>query len=145
MALQENERFLEFSRPFIEASKKVFETMIFTKLDCGKPSLKESVTCYGDVTVLMGLNGKVKIDSVEMPFRGMLVLSFPMTTYLKIASAMLMTEYKEFGPDINDVGAEITNIITGNAKRTLRTMGYLIDMCIPSTVHGKDYAISYLA
>jgi chemotaxis protein CheX len=143
MAIQESTRFLDFSKPFIDATKNVFETMVYTSLECDKPSLKNTSVSYGDVTVLMGLNGKVKVDSVEMPFRGMLVLCFPMATYLKVASAMLMSEFKEFGPDINDVGAEISNIITGNAKRTLRTMGYLIEMCIPSTVHGKDYVISY--
>ncbi|MDH4468703.1 MAG: chemotaxis protein CheX [Bacteriovoracaceae bacterium] len=143
MSIKESTRFLDFSKPFIDATKKVFETMVFTTLECGKPALKEGVSPYGDVTVLMGLNGKVKIDSMELPFRGMMVISFPMPTYLKIASAMLMGEYTSYSKEIGDVGAEISNIVTGNAKRTLRTLGYMIDMCIPSTVEGKDYKISY--
>lgn len=56
---------------------------------------------------------------------------------------MISTEYKEMHEDIKDVGAEISNITTGNAKKVLRNMGYLIDMSIPSTIVGPNHEVQY--
>ena len=138
-----NANFLEFSKPFIEAAKNVFETMVFTKLEPGKPVVKNDSTSKGDVSAVLGLNGVVNKDGNEKNYRAMLVMSFPYATYLKVAGAMLMEEYTEFNEEIRDVGGEITNMIMGNAKRELGTMGYTSNMAIPSIIEGPEHTIKY--
>ncbi len=138
-----NANFLEFSKPFIEAAKNVFETMVFTKLEPGKPVVKKDSTSKGDVSAVLGLNGVVNKDGNEKNYRAMLVMSFPYDTYLKVAGAMLMEEYTEFNEEIRDVGGEITNMIMGNAKRELGAMGYTSNMAIPSIIEGPEHTIKY--
>lgn len=136
-------QFVEFSKPFVDALKNVFESMVYAKVTPGKPEIKVGNTSYGDISAIIGLNGQVEKEGKVLDFKGQFVISFPTETYVKAASAMLMEEYTEFSDDISDVGAEICNIITGNAKKNLATMGYSIGMAVPSTVSGKNHCITY--
>jgi chemotaxis protein CheX len=138
-----HEQFLKFSRPFIESAKNVFETMVFTKLEPQKPMIKVDHKSKGDVSAVLGLLGQVDIGNIKKDYRAMLVLSWPYETYFKVASAMLMETHKEYGPAIADVGGEICNMIMGNAKRTLATMGYSSNMAIPSMIEGNNHSINY--
>lgn len=138
-----NTNFLEFSKPFIEAAKNVFETMVFTKLEPGKPSVKKDNSSKGDVSAIIGLSGEVTKDGAAKKYRAMLVISFPYDTYIKVAGAMLMETYTEFNEEIRDVGGEICNMIMGNAKRDLAGIGYTTDMAIPSIVEGPGHTIKY--
>ena len=56
---------------------------------------------------------------------------------------MLMEEYTEINDSNSDAGAEISNMITGNAKRYLTALGYKIEMSIPSTILGPNHEIKY--
>lgn len=138
-----NERYLNFSKPFIDAMKSVFETMIFSKLTIQNPRPKSNSTSAGDISTIMGLAGEVKINDAMEDFNGLFVISFPEATYLKVASAMLMEEYTEITEEIHDVGGEISNIATGNAKRYLAEMGYAIKMATPTTIIGKGAKLKY--
>ena len=135
--------FIEFSRPFITAAKNVFETMVFTKLETQKPSLKQNNISRGEVSSVLGLSGEVTKPNGKTKYRSMLVLSWPMETYLKVAGAMLMDTYTEYCDDIADVGGEICNMIMGNTKRELAGIGYTTNMAIPSMITGKDHSINY--
>jgi chemotaxis protein CheX len=136
-------RFIEFSKPFVEAARNVFETMVFTKLDTGKPSIKTNNISRGDVSAVLGLSGEVDKNGSKVAYRAMLVLSWPYETYFKVAGAMLSDTYTSYCPEIHDVGGEIANMIMGNAKRDLKTMGYNSNMAIPSMIEGKDHTIKY--
>ncbi len=136
-------QFIEFSKPFINAAKNIFETMVFTKLDPQRPSIKSNNVSHGDFSAVLGLSGKVINEGEERPYRAMLVLSWPTETYLKIAGAMLMEEYTEYSDDIADVGGEICNMIMGNAKRDLSALGYSTNMAIPSMIQGKNHTLNY--
>jgi chemotaxis protein CheX len=136
-------RFLGFSKNFIDAAKNIFETMIFTKLEPEKPVIKNDYKCRGNVSAILGLNGTLELDGSKVPYRSMLVISFPYETYLKTASAMLMEEYTEYSEDIADVGGEICNMIMGNTKRKLSEMGYSCNMAIPSIIEGQNHTIQY--
>jgi chemotaxis protein CheX len=135
--------FLNFSKPFIQGAKNVFSTMVFTELKTLKPQIKDGKVSLGEISSIMGLTGTIQRDGKIGDFKGMFVLSFPKDTYLKIASAMLMEEYSDYVDEICDVGSEICNIVTGNAKRDLADLGYKIDMSIPSTVTGLAHTIHY--
>lgn len=139
------QHFLAFSKPFITAAKNVFETMVFTKLQPDKPTIKEGNQSKGDVSAVLGITGTIKREGKDdVCYKGMLVLSWPYETYLKIAGAMLMEEFSEFNEEIADVGGEICNMIMGNAKRDLNGLGYTTDMAIPSMIEGPGHNIKYL-
>jgi len=135
--------FIEFSKPFIDAAKNVFETMVFTKLEPQKPVIKNNNTSKGEVSAVLGLSGELDKKGTKSNYKAMLVLSFPYETYFKVASAMLMETHTVYSPDIADVGGEIVNMIMGNAKRDLRVLGYSSNMAIPTMIEGKDHSIKY--
>ena len=136
--------FIAFSRPFVSAAKNVFETMVFTNLEPGKPGIKKTMDSSGDVSAILGLNGDRKNEEGSLlEYRAMLVLSWPYDTYFKVASAMLMEEFTEYNEENADVGGEIVNMIMGNAKRDLSEMGYTSNMAIPSMIEGPKHSINY--
>jgi chemotaxis protein CheX len=137
--------FIEFSKPFIDAAKNVFETMVFTKLETQKPIIKTDAVSKGDISAVLGLSGEMEKAGTRCLYKAMLVISFPYDTYFKVASAMLGETYTSYVPDIHDLGGEIVNMIMGNAKRDLKTMGYTSNMAIPSMVEGKAHTIKYPA
>jgi chemotaxis protein CheX len=135
--------FIEFSKPFIDAAKNVFETMVFTKLETQKPIIKNDALSRGDVSAVLGLSGELEKNGTKCTYKAMLVLSFPYETYFQVASAMLGETYTAYVSDIHDLGGEIVNMIMGNAKRDLKTMGYTSNMAIPSMIEGKSHSIKY--
>lgn len=141
--MSKEQNFIEFSKPFIEAAKNVFETMVFTKLDPQKPMIKKDNVSKGDVSAVLGLSGEMTKEGTPVPYKAMLVISWPYETYFKVASAMLMDTFTEFNEEIADVGGEICNMIMGNAKRELNGMGYTSNMAIPSMIEGAGHNIKY--
>ncbi len=139
----ETHQFIEFSRPFIEASKKVFETMVFTKLEHQKPTIKKDKNSCGDISAVLGLNGTFTKKDAKFDFKAMFVISWPYETYVKVANAMLMENHTEYNKEISDTGGEIANMIVGNAKRDLNVIGYAANMAIPSIIEGKNHTITY--
>jgi chemotaxis protein CheX len=137
--------FIDFSKPFVEAAKNVFNTMVFCKIEPQKPSIKTDTFSKGDVTAVLGLSGELEKGGKNHPYKAMLVLSFPYETYFKVSSAMLGETYTSFNADIRDVGGEIVNMIMGNAKRDLKSLGYSSNMAIPSMIEGSNHSISYPA
>ena len=135
--------FIEFSKPFIDATKNIFETMIFSKLENQKPSLKIDSSINGDITSFINMNGEIDKDGKKLPFQAILVISFPYETYFKIAEAMLGESYTSYSPEIKDLGSEIVNMVMGNAKKELTPLGYTSSMAIPEIFEGKNSPINY--
>ena len=136
--------FLEFSKPFIDATKMVFETMVETNIESAKPELKTDSKMHGDISAVIGMSGNKVINEQSTRFRGLLVLSFNEDIYVKIANKMLQESHTQFNEEIQDVGAEIINIIMGNAKKTLNTAGLYPELATPSTIRGTGHTITSL-
>jgi len=136
-----NKRYLDFCKPFIDAIKEVYSTMMSAELTPAKPGIKTSRDSFGDFSAIMGINGRLEKLNEKKGFRGTLVLSWPEEVYLKTAGAMLMEEYKEYTDEIADVGLEICNITMGNAKKVLAEDGFFVEMSIPTSVKGKGHEI----
>jgi chemotaxis protein CheX len=136
--------FLLFSRPFVEEARSIFLTMMETSLKTCKPFIKEDQFAKFEYTAAISLRGELKKtpDSIE-DFDGLLVLSFPLQTYLKVASAMMMSEYTQMHADIEDVGLEVCNMITGNAKKSLKKQGIHIGMAIPEKILQIEQSLPY--
>lgn len=141
----EQKNFLQFSKPFLDALKETFTMMVQCDLTTHSPKIKDSATARGDITALIGMNGLVEADGAEKPFKGLMAISWPEDVYIKMASKMLFEEFTEYNDEIADSGAEIVNIVMGNAKASLANDGFKIDMATPSTVKGKEHEIKYPA
>ena len=137
--------FIDFSRPFVDACKNIFTTMVSCNLEAQKPQIKSDSTSRGDITAVIGLSGELEKGGKKTPYKAMLVLAFPYETYFKVASVMLSETYTTYHPDIQDLGGEIVNMIMGNAKRDLKNLGYSSNMAIPSIIEGKGHSIKYPA
>lgn len=137
--------FIDFSRPFVDACKNIFTTMVGCNLEAQKPIIKSDNNSRGDITAVIGLSGELEKGGKKTPYKAMLVIAFPYDTYFKVASAMLSETYTTYHPDIHDLGGEIVNMIMGNAKRDLKNLGYTSNMAIPSLIEGKGHSIKYPA
>lgn len=125
----------EFINPFLESIVNVLETMAAVKVTPGKPQRKEGDTASGDVTGIIGM--------ASSDVKGSLAITFSCAAIFDIAERMLGEDVKEINATVTDLVGEITNMVTGGAKRMLAEQGYDFDMAIPAVVSGKDHHISH--
>ncbi len=127
----------EYVNPFITAATNVLKTMAQTNPVPGKPELKKGKATWGCVTGVIGMAG----PSVS----GNMVLSFDKESILEIVSKMLMETFPEISDDVMDAVGEITNMITGGAKKEFSDMGLSFEMATPIMVKGQGVEIQQLA
>jgi chemotaxis protein CheX len=118
--------------PFINATMNVLETMAFTKSQAGQPYLKKDNAALGDVSGVIGFTGETN---------GTVSVTFDESCILKIVSNMFGEEMKEINNEITDAVGEITNMISGQARKELEEMGKLFHGAIPSVISGKNHKV----
>lgn len=118
--------------PFINATMNVLETMAFIKSEAGKPYLKKNDVAKGDVTGIIGLTGVAN---------GTIAVTFQEAAILKIVSNMFGEEMTSLNSEVTDAVGEITNMISGQARRELEGLGKVFEAAIPSVITGKDHEI----
>ena len=126
---------VRFINPFLEATIDVLKTMAFVEPRPGKPYLKKDDLAKGDVSGIIGFTGAAT---------GSMALSFSEGCILKIVSNMLGEEIKEINGDITDAVGEITNMVSGAARKKLESLGLSISAAIPTIVAGKGHSVSHI-
>jgi chemotaxis protein CheX len=126
---------VEFINPFLQSILNVLTTMATMDATPGKPAVKGNQVARGDVTGLIGM--------ASDKARGTLAISFTEPVILEITKRMLGEELTCIDDTVTDMVGEITNIVTGGAKKVLSEKGYKFDMAIPSVVSGKGHVISH--
>ena len=121
--------------PFIEATLHVLETMASTRAEAGKPYLKKDRVARGDVSGVIGMTGET---------RGTISISFSEASILPIVSNMLGEEMKEMNEEIKDAVGEVTNMISGQARKRLDEQGRSLSAAIPTVIMGKDHSITHM-
>lgn len=121
--------------PFINATLHVLETISSTKASPGKPFLKENQEALGDVTAVIGLMGEAS---------GTISVSFTESCILSIVSKMFGEEMTSVNNEIQDAVGEISNMISGQARQKLETMGTTLKAAIPTVVTGKGHSITHI-
>ncbi|CAN2041911.1 chemotaxis protein CheX [Candidatus Magnetomoraceae bacterium gMMP-15] len=121
--------------PFIKATLNVLETMAFTKAKTQKPFLKKDNTATGDVSAVIGLSGSGK---------GTVSVSFTESCILSIVSNMFGEEIKELNEEVMDAAGEISNMISGQARQELESIGKVFYAAVPSVIVGKNHTITHL-
>ena len=126
---------VKFINPFLEGTISVLKTMAFVEPRAGKPYLKEDSLAKGDISGIIGLTGSAT---------GSLALSFNEAAILKIVSNMLGENIKTMSDEIKDAVGEITNMISGVARKNLEVDGFYIQAAIPTVVTGKNHTITHV-
>ena len=126
---------VQFINPFLEGTKSVLETMAMVEPKVGKPYLKKDNLAKGDVSAIIGMTGSA---------RGSLALSFSQNCILKIVSNMLGEDHREINDAVRDAVGEITNMISGVARKNLEAKGFSIMAAIPTVVSGKSHCILHV-
>ena len=120
--------------PFINATVNVLETMAFVKVIAGKPYIKKDNVAMGDVTGVIGLTGVAN---------GTISVTFQSDCILNIVSNMFGEKMEALNADIVDAVGELTNMISGQARKELEGTGKVFKAAIPSVVTGQNHTITH--
>lgn len=120
--------------PFINATINVLETMAFVNVEAGKPYLKRDNVAVGDVSGVLGLTGVAN---------GTIAVTFEERCILTVVSNMFGETMSELNSEIADAVGELTNMISGQARRELEEMGKVFKAAIPSVVTGRNHSITH--
>lgn len=126
-----------FINPFLNATQKVIKVQCSMEAIPQKPFVKQpnDPLLLGDISGIIGVTSET--------FNGTLAISFPEVLFVKLASNMLAQQFDKISDDIVDLAGELSNIILGQAKIELNTLGYRIQQAIPSCVWGKEHKIKH--
>jgi chemotaxis protein CheX len=126
---------VKFINAFLEGTVNVLKTMAFVEPKAGAPYIKKDSMAFGDISGIIGLTGGAK---------GSLALSFSEACILKIVSNMLGEEMTTVNHDISDAVGEITNMVSGSARKILESRGITVSAAIPTIVAGKNHSIIHV-
>lgn len=126
---------VKFINPFVSAVKEVFKTMLGLDVAMGKPVLKDSRTSSGDISGIMGLVGDRK---------GTVTVSLSTKGALFVLETLLGDTADSLTPEVVDAVGELTNIVSGQARKEFEKSGLNLKASIPTVVVGKDMAINFI-
>ncbi len=124
---------------FVDATTTVLDTMAMTKATPGTPFVKQQAVAQGDITGVIGFSnpkGKSK---------GTMSLTLTNAAVLGIVSAMLYEEQPEINDAVVDAVGELTNMISGQARKGLVAMGMVFEGAIPSVITGEGHTIRHVS
>lgn len=127
---------VEYINPFLRATQHVLKTMAFTDAIAGKPYVKKDQIAGGDVSGIIGITGETD---------GSLSISFSESCICFVVSNMFGETIKELNKEVEDAVGEITNMISGDARRELAEQGMSLQGAIPTVVSGKDHRVKHMA
>ncbi|MBU1002882.1 MAG: chemotaxis protein CheX [Proteobacteria bacterium] len=122
-------------RPFLDAVQNVISTMARIEVSAGKPFVKKDTIAHGDVTGVISMSG----DRA-----GTISVTFTRECALAVVSNMIGEKIIELNHDISDAVGELTNMISGQARRGLQQDGLTMEAGIPTVVMGANHSISHI-
>ncbi|WDD98341.1 MULTISPECIES: chemotaxis protein CheX [Thalassomonas] len=128
---------VEFINPFLASMLNVMSTMAQMELSPEKPKLKKDEVAMGDVSGLIGMVSDQAKGSLSITFEGPLAIA--------TMKNMVGEGPDEINEEITDLVGEITNMVTGGAKRMLSEKGIEFDMATPMVVSGNNHTIHHKA
>lgn len=125
---------VSFINPFINATLHVLDTMAFITVQPGKPYLAKDNVAKGDVTGVIGLTGVIG---------GTVAVTFQKACILDIVSNMFGEKMTVLNNEITDAVGELTNMISGQARKELEEVGKIFKAAIPSVITGPGHSITH--
>lgn len=126
---------VKFINPFVMAAQTVFKTMLSIETNMGKPILKDVRATSGDVTGIMGLVGDRK---------GTIAISFREAGAIFVFRTLTGDECSKIGPEVVDSIGEVTNIISGQARKEFEKAGINLKAAIPMVVVGHNVELNFI-
>lgn len=123
----------EFVNPFLKGTINVLKTMAFVDPKPGKPYIKKDRMSIGDISGIIGLTGSMQ---------GAVVVSFSKECAIKVISSMMGEPYDDLNDEVRDAVGEVTNMISGDARRSLAELGSNFEAGIPTVIVGKGHEIT---
>src|SRR5208283_4196677 len=121
--------------PFIVGIKHVFKTMCDIDLNHKNPFEKAQRKTTGDVTGVMGFTGDR---------RGTMTFSTSASGALTIYARLMHERYHEINAEIVDAVGEITNIISGQARKELEKESLHLTAHVPMVFVGRGIELHYI-
>lgn len=121
---------VDFINPFVVSIAEILNTMASMTVEQQKPFLKHGEQPLGPVSAIIPMRG----DTVH----GSLAISFSDSAILKIASNMLGEEVTELDDTCHNLTGEITNMLSGGARKRLWEKGYNFDMAQPDLLDASQ-------
>lgn len=120
-----------YINPFIAAARSVFDKMVKVPVSLGKVYLKDHAEPQNVVSACIGISGNVT---------GCVVIGFPQSVALALASGLMGTPAQTLDSDCLDALGEIANMIAGGAKKDLPGEG-LNSISLPNLVLGSHRVV----
>jgi chemotaxis protein CheX len=124
---------VEYVDPFVRAATEVVERELSWQVERQSLSLLRSAYTTHDVTVLLGIDGKV---------RGVVLYCLPEATACAMARGMLGHEVTELDPLAQSGLAELGHLISGTAAAYLAEAGYPSTVTAPTVLIGQGTLVS---
>ncbi len=126
---------VQFINPILSAVLNVLSTMAGIEARPGKPYLNKNRTAPHDITGLVGIQGHAA---------GVISVSLSEKLVLKVVGNMLYEQFDEINEDIKDAVGELTNMISGQARRILSESGMSFKAGTPGVVMGKGEPLAHI-
>jgi len=125
--------FSEINNKIIESTIEIFTGMVMMEVTVAGEPLGSLGPLKNSITGMVGLAGVQK---------GVLAVHFPKQLALDVTGSFLGMEVSEIDADVQDAIGEIANMLGGNLKTILSDRGKDIQLSLPSTIYGEEYAFS---
>ena len=120
------------AKHFIEATKKILNTMAFLDPVPGKPRVKDDSPAPIDISAIIGVTGACT---------GSISVSFSKAAAMTVLKGMLGDDIQDPEKDAMDAVGEIINMISGMTRASLAEAGLTMQGSTPSVVAGKELKV----
>lgn len=126
---------VKFINPFIYGTIDVMEKMAFVKPIPGKPYAKTDDIAHGEISGIIGMTGDAT---------GSLAMSFGEACIIGIVAKMLGETHSEMNRAVLDAVGELTNMISGSARKLMEKDDLKVFAAIPTIVFGRAHTVRHV-
>lgn len=126
---------VEFVNPFLDALLNVLMTMAQTEAHRQSLGLKSDEVARGEVTGIIAMTGKQA--------KGSLAITFAAPAILDIFAKMMGEPKESVDKEVGDLVGELTNMVSGGARKTFSEKGLEFEMAIPAVIIGPGHTITH--
>ena len=126
----------EIARPFVKATLEILETMAGLSAKAGQPYHNKDSVAKGDVSAIVGVTG----DRT-----GTISVSFTRSCAIALVKGMLGDDIQDVLQDTQDAVGEVTNMVSGQARAGLKSLGITLQGSTPTVIVGDAHIIRHIS